>query len=96
MSVEYYEIYKDKLLAAANNMHEILEELSGHQCIEIEVIWPDKFYVRVDLESVDDQNGLQYFGDFKSTAFLTMGFSDIGFYTTAALIRSVGSRFAWD
>jgi hypothetical protein len=93
MPVEYYEVSKIKLVTAAG-FPAILEELCGHQVIgSSKLIWPEQFFIRVDLDTDDDNNGLQYFSELRAEkSFLNMGFSDTGFYLVVALFRTLGIR----
>jgi hypothetical protein len=73
----------------------ILTELSSH--LEISQAnkfkWPEKhFYVSIDLETDDDTNGIKYFAREDSTEpFLTMGYSDTGFFVTVAMLKAVAN-----
>ena len=67
---------------------QIFTELTNHlELSSKKPKFPDVFWISIDLETDDDTNGLQYHSEKDKEPFLSMGYSDIGFFTTVALMR---------
>jgi hypothetical protein len=95
MTVKVYSVSKADVLKVGQNPC-ILYELTLHTELNSPVIdWPDVFYVKIDVDTHDETNGIQYFKTETMDTekpFLIMGFSDTSFTLTAAFLSLVGKE----
>ncbi len=70
----------------------VLKEAELHQQLGTKNIeWPSEFFITIDLETDNDENGLKYFKNKDDKVpFLCMGYSDTGFYTTVCMLKLIG------
>lgn len=90
--MEVYSILTQDLIRYTNDT--ILEELQGHTLLSTKkIIFPEEFFVKIDIESEEDTEGIQYFKKITDeTPFLQMGSSDNGFLITAAFLKLAGKK----
>jgi hypothetical protein len=59
--IEIYQVTKTAMIKAVGN-DLILEELALHERMDSPKIkWPETFYVKIELDTEDDTNGIEYF-----------------------------------
>ena len=85
-----YIIVREKIKQLVGD--EIFTELIGHLPLTQEnILFPDVFIVIIDLENQDDDGIKYYKKETDLEPFLIMGIYNNGFYTTAAMFKSIGN-----
>lgn len=89
---EIYKVKIEKLINATNKT--IISELGIHrEAGSTPIKFPSTFYVKINLDTDDDTNGLQYFKSLEDEKpFLIMGYSDNGFLPIVGLLKLAGMK----
>ena len=91
--IETYEIVWDDIVKCVGDISLVLQEHIPMS--EGIVVFPDKFFVKIDQDSDNDKSGLQYFVNVTDDVyFLKMGFYDSGFYPTVGFLKLIAKKIA--